>query len=343
MHEIVLKGSPYQRGLDHGSTLEKEIMSFWDPICKLKKEKWSGFTGSVLPRMLKNIETLFPDLVEEMRGISDGCGLDFEDVLLMSSYHGIEAIGPRCTNVGFSNPDCGAIHGKTGDAEDTEAPFYLLQIVYPDNGPSFVNVCLVGTIWTEAGLNSIGLSCGQSSSSIISGQDGRGIPSLITPRPVLQHCSSVEEGIEMLSKYELTGKGLNIFLADSQGDMAVVEKCYDKQAVRRPEDGALWNANRFLDKDLAKFNFTKGEYGRKNCQEREAFLRQTLLEKQVPRTVEEMKKILASHEEPGTICKHNMGPNRTCTHFGAVFIPREKRALIAHGNPCENEFKEYRL
>ncbi len=345
MHEITLEGPPYQRGLKHGQTFAKEISSTYEAIREAIKVEWSKAKIQLLHRLLKNVEEPFPDLAEEINGISEGSGMPLDDILLLNFYHGLEAVDFQCTNLGFINKEQGAIHGKTGDAEDYHSPFYLLEIVHPDKGASFINVGFVGTVWTEAGLNSVGLSCGQSSCPSISGQDGRGISVLVMPRPLLQHCSSVEEGIEFLAKYPMAGKGLNIFLADSAGNVAVVEKSYTKQAVRKMEDEVVWNTNHFLDKELAKYNSTKAEKDMKESQGRYSYLEKVLKEERVPHTVEEMKKILSHHEqsETGSVCKHPDKENDNRTHFGAIFIPKEKKALITHGNPCENEFKEYKV
>ncbi len=196
MPEIILQGSPYQRGLKHGETFAKEIRRAYDTICKPIKEKWNCKKEGTLYKLFKNLQSTFPDLIEEIEGISRGSKMNFEDILLLNFYHGLGVIKLQCTNLAFVNGEQGAIHGKTGDAEDCSSPFYLLEVVNPDKDPSFINFCYVGTVWTEAGVNSIGLSCGQSSSSTISGQDGRGIPCLVMPRPLLQKCSTVEEGIE---------------------------------------------------------------------------------------------------------------------------------------------------
>jgi predicted choloylglycine hydrolase len=343
MREITLKGSPGQRGLEHGRAFTREIKSAYHAICKPIKENWDEAKGKILYKLLKNVEGLFSDLVEEIKGISEGSRMPFEDILLLNFYHGLGAVDFKCTNLGFYSKEHGIIHGKTGDAERYLSPFYLLETVYPDKGAFFISICFVGTVWTEAGVNSIGLSCGQSSCPTIEGQDGRGIPCLVMPRPLLQHCSSVKTGIEFLAKYSMAGKGLNIFLADSKGDAAVVEKTYTKQAVRKIKDGVVWNTNHFLDEGLAEYNSKKGEEGLKESKARYDYLQKVLKEERVSHTIEDMKTILRNHMQPGVICKHAESEEATTTHFGAVFIPAKRKALITHGNPCENEFKEYKI
>jgi len=344
MHEIILEGSPYKRGLEHGKTFNSEIKDTYSAICKPIREKWGEEKERILQKLLKNIEESFPDLVEEMKGISKGSKMEFEDISLLNLYHGLGAIKFRCTNLAFANKKQGVIHGKTSDG-DIRNSFYLLETVYPNKGVPFISVGYVGTVWTEAGVNNIGFSCGQSSSSTITGQDGRGISCLVMPRPLLQYCSSVEEGINFLSKYTMAGKGLNILISDSKGDAAVVEKSYKKQMIRRMKNGSIWNTNHFLNRDLAKYNFTRGK-SLENSKERYLYLQKILKNRKVPHTIEEMKKILRSHKKPGAICRHSESYNgiqKIDTIWSAIFIPKERSALITHGHPCENKFREYNL
>ena len=342
MREIILKGTSYQRGCQHGAAFAGEIRRFFDLLINLGVKR-NEKSRAILHRILKNVEEPFPELREEMGGIAEGSGMLLDDILLLSFYPVFGALTSECTNLGLINEKQGAIHGKTGDSEDFLDPFYLLETVYPDKGASFINICMVGTIWTEAGLNSSGLSCGQSSGPTISNQDGRGFPCMVMPYPMLKNCATVAEAIAFLARFRMSGKGLNIFLSDSKGDTAVIEKSYDNQAARKAKEGVLWNTNHFIEGELAGYNFTRG----KRLAESEArynYLKKRLEEEKVPHTVDEMKNILKNHEKPGAgaICRHSNGDNAR-THFGAIFIPKERRALIAHGNPCENEFIEYKI
>ena len=56
--------------------------------------------------------------------------------------------------------------------------------------------------------------------------------------------------------------------------------------------------------------------------------------------------ILRDHENrPDMICAH-VNQKRTKAHWsrtldGMIFIPENREAWIAHGNPCESEFVKY--
>ena len=81
---LVLEGTPYQRGLTHGMTLKKEIhevVALW----KADLAKQAGTDADAfIEKFLKEtdfipaIEKWTPGLLEEVRGIADGAGVEFE-------------------------------------------------------------------------------------------------------------------------------------------------------------------------------------------------------------------------------------------------------------------------
>ncbi len=65
-------------------------------------------------------------------------------------------------------------------------------------------------------------------------------------------------------------------------------------------------------------------------------------------TPEIMMDILADHDKfPYSICKHidetKPLPLQSVTLASYIMIPQEQVMLIAKGNPCQNEYLEYRL
>lgn len=88
MHQYIkVSGTPYERGFQYGSQakerirkvieeykvlFEKEAFITWDKAYELSKP------------YRKEIEKYRPDLVEEMQGIADGAGLDFNTILTLN-------------------------------------------------------------------------------------------------------------------------------------------------------------------------------------------------------------------------------------------------------------------
>ena len=106
---IHLKGAPYERGLDHGTRLKHRIRAFYTKLldtallANLNREqpaiagfltRYAGptyaegqFSYRVLLEMAQSVETQLPErYIEEMRGIADGSGLTYEQVLILNTF-----------------------------------------------------------------------------------------------------------------------------------------------------------------------------------------------------------------------------------------------------------------
>lgn len=112
---VVLQGSPYNRGLVHGRTLKKEI----GELIKLWKELYiedsykvpaDKFIANFLKQtnFLQAIKKWTPELLDEVRGISDGAGVDFDTILAYQLGDEIWANGDdvaggeHCTSIGVN-------------------------------------------------------------------------------------------------------------------------------------------------------------------------------------------------------------------------------------------------
>src|SRR5262245_19473286 len=85
---VVLEGSPYDRRLTQGRTLKKEInevVGKWKAHLEADyKMKADGFIEQFFKKtdFLPAIKKWTPDLLDEVRGIADGAGIDFNTMLL---------------------------------------------------------------------------------------------------------------------------------------------------------------------------------------------------------------------------------------------------------------------
>ncbi|MCO4761175.1 MAG: hypothetical protein KC502_06700 [Myxococcales bacterium] len=106
---IHLRGAPYARGLDHGKRLRHRIRAFYTQVLStallpnLNREQPSiagflthyqgdayadgKFSYQLLLEMAQSVETQLPEhYKEEMRGIADGCGLSYDQILLLNTF-----------------------------------------------------------------------------------------------------------------------------------------------------------------------------------------------------------------------------------------------------------------
>lgn len=110
---LTLEGSPYNRGLIHGRTLKKEIgevLQLWKAdIEQTYKMRAEVFTSKFLKitDFIPAIKKWTPELLEEVKGISDGSGVDFNTILMFQLVdeqwaQGQEVAAERCTSIGVN-------------------------------------------------------------------------------------------------------------------------------------------------------------------------------------------------------------------------------------------------
>jgi len=127
---VHLEGTPYNRGLTHGQTLKKEI--------KFILDKWTIKTEAMTKMKFEDIKEQFlnntkymdailkwnPDLVDEIRGIADGSGIDFNTIYLYQIGEELESNlnlnnSYKCTTIGVNKTD--------------KTPCYVAQNMDPPN------------------------------------------------------------------------------------------------------------------------------------------------------------------------------------------------------------------
>jgi hypothetical protein len=113
---LVLEGSPYERGIQHGSALKKEfheLLNLWKKdIRNTYKTEPDVFIKTFLgatdfPRAIKKWT---PELWDELKGISEGSGVDFDTVLAFQLVDEIWVLGSelqaeKCTTIGLKKTE----------------------------------------------------------------------------------------------------------------------------------------------------------------------------------------------------------------------------------------------
>src|SRR5687768_3719578 len=107
---IDLKGTPYERGRQHGRALRSDIhglLKLWK--ADLKK-RFQSDPDALIRSFLRStnyrpaIERWTPELIQEIKGIAEGCGVDFETMFvyqLVDEYWVRGKVeGEHCSSVG---------------------------------------------------------------------------------------------------------------------------------------------------------------------------------------------------------------------------------------------------
>jgi isopenicillin-N N-acyltransferase like protein len=110
---VVLEGTPYNRGLIHGRTLKKEIsevVQLWKAdIERTFKMKADTFISNFLKMtdFIPAIKKWTPEMLDEVKGISDGSGIDFNTIFMFQLgdeqwAQGQYVTAEHCTTIGVN-------------------------------------------------------------------------------------------------------------------------------------------------------------------------------------------------------------------------------------------------
>ena len=162
---LILDGSPYNRGLIHGKELREEIsevVEFW----KLSiKENYKVNPETFINKFIKKtnfvpaIKKHTPDLLEEIKGIADGSGIDYNTIYVFQLLDEVwlnadDVFGEHCTSLGIQKKDSMPSYiAQNMDLEGFRNGFQTLLHIKHENSnlESFIFTC-AGFISTN-GLN----------------------------------------------------------------------------------------------------------------------------------------------------------------------------------------------
>lgn len=116
VHVVLLEGTPFERGVTHGKTLREEIgtlvASWKEDLRRTHAMEPDAFIAKFLAETdyVTAIEKWTPGLLDEVRGIAEGAGIDYETMLAFQLpdemwANGEEIAGHHCTSLGVDAQD----------------------------------------------------------------------------------------------------------------------------------------------------------------------------------------------------------------------------------------------
>src|SRR5659263_19402 len=339
MNLISLQGSHYDIGYHHGEALSGEIKRF----CHLFRTKlaarnipWNTAI-KISMKFSRFAEKHTPDLLEEVRGIADGAGIEYETVLSLNCMFEIPRIAGRkeihyCTAWGITDGRR-CIAAQNLDLAEEYGGFLTLFRIAPLKKRVVLLLTMPGMI-SMLGMNGDGLVF--VGTTVSSRQVSYGLPKPFISRIILHNCNNVEEATAILMNSPRTTGG-NVLLADARGGMRVVECSSVKCAVINPENGYVATTNHYTDDDLFGLSppdTTSSETRLKRIR--------WLLEHMGKRDLEMMFSLTRDHAhlpDDLTICRHG----DISTVSSLVFLPEERSIWISGRLPCSSSFRLYRV
>lgn len=340
---VETSGSPREIGYQYGRRLKDRLQEH----CKNRVSNiYKTLKMDVIERgkraMLITMEREFPYIIEEMRGIAEGAGVSYDDYSLSVVSGGFSVFNEEsdsCSNIIFKDSDHGPLLGKTldGSSPSQNGEPAIIRLIKPKNVTTVLCVTRIDGISTETGLNDRGFAVGESSIHFFT-INPRGLGRSLLLKPLLHESSNVEEGIQFLAGNPTITSGFNYAMVDKKGNMAIMERSPTECYPRRTDGKVIFCTNHTVTPYIRKLEKSRGVEGDQNSDARFENLKKITSQPNFDSSLESMMKILRNHSKPGGICQH--GPD-LYTIRAYLNMVKEGKLLVASGNPCKNEFKEF--
>jgi predicted choloylglycine hydrolase len=318
MYKVNLKGSYYEIGAKYGAGMKET--GFKTPEFSAKQMK--------LGRECRDlVETVFPEILEEIQGIAQSSGISYDSLSTMLLTLALaDQQPPNCTIFAVKEGDQ-VWMGRNYDwfyrsKEYTESYFTSPEGGHRSLGHSDI---FVGR---EDGVNEKGLGVAMSG---ITEYFQPGVNFWIAIRYILDKCSTVDEGVKFLQETP-PHCTITVLLADPTGKMAVVETSPMRTEVRWSEEDFLVSTNHFNHPEMVKIKMYEPPDSRIRYN--------TVVDRLRSRTRLDygfIKSILSDHK--GLVCSHrdDIGLGTlwsTVTHLNTLRLWR------AEGHPCVDPYIE---
>ncbi len=262
---VAVSGTPYERGKQYGAAVASRV--------KRSAQLYNGTLSTLgfdaarsttlIRKFATQVEAFGPHYIEEMRGIADGSGVPFDDVLMINARTEVIAEARRIANAETSTaaamaPKDGCtgaiilpprsksgnlIHGQNWDWRAECAETAVVLRVRRDDGPDFVTFVEAGGL-ARNGFNAAGIAI--TANYLRCDRDYRqtGVPLALIRRKVLEQ----EHFALAIRTVAVTPKSCsnNMMLSHADGVAIDLECAPDESFALYPTDGLLVHANHFV-------------------------------------------------------------------------------------------------
>ncbi|WP_397449169.1 C45 family autoproteolytic acyltransferase/hydolase [Pseudomonas sp. NA-150] len=247
---IDISGAPFERGVQYGKAcpqiIARSIEIYSQQLLDMGYD-WVGIRRLV-NQFVPNIEAFEPAYIEEMRGIAEGSGHDFEAIVLINARTEIIHLGRRNQHDKPELDGCtGAIvlpaatlnnellHGQNWDWRAECAETGVVLRIRREDGPDVLTFTEAGGL-ARAGLNSIGTAI--TGNNLESDRDYRelGVPLPLIRRKALEanHFALAMKAVAVTPK-----SGSNNMMLSHAGGFAINFECAPDEVFPLFEDRGL--------------------------------------------------------------------------------------------------------
>jgi isopenicillin-N N-acyltransferase-like protein len=313
-------------------------------------------------RFAEPIEAFAPRYLEEIRGIAEGAGVDFEDILGINVRTEVmfaakaRAAAAQADGDGERPDGCSAFavlpsasaHGHTLIGQNWDWLLHSFDTVVvleaaQDEGPDFVTVVEAGLL-AKTGMNSSGI--GLTTNALITDRDRGepGVPYHLVLRGILDAenvsdaYATIQRGVRSSSANYLVASvdGIAVDIESAPGD-------FSRLFLQFPSDGVLLHTNHFVSPafdatDVSLWVMPDSPF-------RLERLRTSVRGAGPKLSIEVFESVLADHANyPSGICCHpdaRLDPFDRGATVASVLMDLDRRRMwIADGHPCTSPYRE---
>ena len=337
---LEIKGSYREIGYQIGHVFKKNIKEIIS-----RRSEWhsglinilkSGEGRKFSDKLLEISQKHFPNVIEEIKGISDGAGIHFDHIWAMNIKSELGAVKkepPGCSSI-FVKDDKNMwlFHNEDGHTAYKDIMFTIKVI--PPSGVSYISMVYPGIITGNGpSLNSRGIV--QTTNYIGSTKSEIGLPRYVIGRAILE-AKDLKEAIQ-IATFEPRAYPYHHNLAGfDEKRYASVETTPDASEVKHP-DGIYFHTNHLLFEKTKDYQFQDQEYKNSSSLSRYIVINDKLNQLETNNVQpDSMLSILSSHErKPYSPCRHPQEDILGRTLGTAFFDINERLFYLYKGNPCE--------
>lgn len=261
MYHLRLKGRHYEMGVKRGTIFKKQHIAF--PLCLDEFQLRHGTESE------KILHTFFPEVCDEIRGVSDALNTNYlyfcSWMLCMGCcMYNLEQNIPveirGCTAFAYSR-EGHLIYGRNNDLPPFLRSGCKSELYAPENGNRFL-ITTSSFINGEEGLNEHGLAVAMTFVMTSPDKIKAGFNSCFIVRYLLEKAKDTHQAISLLTELPVASN-CNILLADPNGSMAVVECTPERKRVRPPKrygsDYIVCTVNSFTSDEMKPYDDAGGD------------------------------------------------------------------------------------
>ncbi len=349
---VRIKGSHRAMGQQMGEAIAPQIhhsienaKQLIDGTYSVLELDWDGATIQAR-KYLPFAQERYAKYVDEMMGIAEGAGADFDDLMVLTSMEAVtmDALHlTKCTSFAVNGDRTADGHVLVAHNEDwlpeDESDVCVIHAT-PDDEPPFLAMTYGGLL-PNIGFNAAGIA--QCCDSVYPSDPRIGIPRVVVSRAVLGARTPADAIRHMLVTHRAAG--YNHLLAHESGELYNVEVSARRFAILYGHEGCVAHTNHYIDPAMQLVESEPDELIHTRVR---YFRALRLLQQTEQHTVKSLQAIQRDHVNfPSSICNHTdeeSDPFDREKTINSIVMDLTSRTMhISWGNPCVSPYHTFHL